>query len=182
MATTAKTSKPHLVEATGLEAPKFFPPAKVAPKPTPEPVVIEDNGEDEGVNVEADVTAQDEYEFSRKSATQVEDDVKELFKGTIVNHEVKIGEGDDVVERFINDFRLLPHQIQAREWMKKRESGSSHGGILADDMGSVFLPIVVVWEVELRPRLGKTIQTLVRIVEGKPHKRDVSKGDIPSTL
>ena len=108
--------------------------------------------------------------------------MKELFTGTVVNHEVEIKEGDDVVEKFAPDFRLLRHQIQAREWMKKRETGSSRGGILADDMGSVLFLLVVVLKVELHPRLGKTIQTLVRIVEGKPHKSDRSRGYIPSTL
>lgn len=137
--------------------------------------------EPEGINVEADVNAQDEYEYSGKSATQLEDDVKELFKGTAVNHEVKIKDGDEIVAGFIDGFSLLRHQIQAKEWMKERESKGSRGGILADDMGSVFLPVTVVLEVEFRPRLGKTIQTLVRIVEGKP-SRSGSADYIPSTL
>jgi SNF2 family DNA or RNA helicase len=75
--------------------------------------------------------------------------VKELFKGTAVNHEVEIKEGSDVVGKFIDGFRLLRHQIQAREWMKERETGNSRGGILADDMGSVIFPIFVFWGVEL---------------------------------
>lgn len=143
MATVTKTSEPRLAKTTDLDVSKFFPPTETAPKPTPQPVVIEDDDDEEGVNVEADITAQDEYEFSGKSATQVEDDVKELFKGTAVNHEVEIKEGSDVVDKFTNDFRLLPHQIQASQWMKERETGSSHGGILADDMGSVLLPVIV---------------------------------------
>ena len=124
-----------------LAAPKFFPPAKATPQPTLKPTVVKDDGE-ESVNVEADVNAQDEYEYSGKSATQVEDDVKDLFKGTVIDHQVEIKEGDDVVEKFTDDFRLLRHQIQARGWMKERETGSSHGGILADDMGSALLVIV----------------------------------------
>lgn len=31
--------------------------------------------------------------------------------------------------------RLMPHQVQGHEWMKKREEGAYAGGILADDMG-----------------------------------------------
>ncbi|KAF9645233.1 hypothetical protein BDM02DRAFT_3263042 [Thelephora ganbajun] len=165
VATTTKKYELHLGKATDLAAPKHFPPTKVIPQPAPKPVVIEDNDREEGVNVEADVNSQDEYDYSGKSATQIEDDVKELFKGTAVNYEVKIKEGDDIVENFAHDFKLLRHQIQAREWMRERETGNSRGGILADDMG-----------------LGKTIQTLVRIVEGKPHKSDRSRGYIPSTL
>lgn len=97
----------------------------------------------EEVNVDADVTGQDEDDFSRKTATQIEDDVKELFKGTIVNHEIERNEGDDILPQFISDFKLLPHQVQARKWMKERESGRSHGGILADDMGSVLSTFLV---------------------------------------
>ena len=134
-----------------LAAPKHSQP----PKPAPKPIVVEDDNGEEAVNVDADVTAQDEYEYSGKSATQVEDDVKELFKGTAVNHEVEIEEGDEVVEKFVDGFKLLRHQIQAREWMKQRETGSSRGGILADDMGSVLLPDVVVSMVELRPAWEK---------------------------
>ena len=126
--------EPSSVKVVDLAAPKFFPPAKTTLRPTPEPAVVEDDGE-QNVNVEADVNAQDEREYSGKSATQLEDDVKDLFKGTAVNHEVEIKEGDDVVEKFSDDFRLLRHQIQARVWMKERETGGSHGGILADDMG-----------------------------------------------
>ena len=124
-----------------LAAPKHFPP----PKPTPKPIVVEDNDGEEAVNVNADVTAQDDYEYSGKTATQVEDDVKELFKGTAVNHEVEIEEGSDVVEGFVGGFKLLRHQIQAREWMKQRETGKSRGGILADDMGSVLLLPLSFW-------------------------------------
>jgi len=174
---------PGLARATDLAAPVFFPPAaKAIPQPTSKPIVIEDYDGEEALNVEADVNPQDEFESSGKSATQIEDDVKGLFKGTTVNHEVEIKEGDDVVERFTNDFRLLRHQIQAREWMKQRETGGSRGGILADDMGLDFLLIIVISKAELRFRLGKTIQTLVRIVEGKPHKSDRIRGYIPSTL
>lgn len=134
MATTTKVLEPSSVKVVNLGAPKFFPPAKTTPRPAPEPTVVEDDGE-QNVNVEADVNAQDECEYSGKSATQLEDDVKDLFKGTAVNHEVEIKEGDDVVEKFSDGFRLLRHQIQARVWMKERETGGSHGGILADDMG-----------------------------------------------
>ena len=144
VAGTTKAPKPRPVETVDLTAPKFFPPTKPTPQQTSDPVVIEDDGEgEESVDVDVGVDAKDEYEYSGKSATQIEGDVKELFKGTVVNHEVEIEEGDDIVEKFADDFRLLRHQIQAREWMKGRESGSSRGGILADDMGSVLLVIVL---------------------------------------
>ena len=140
MATSAKISKPTLVKSLDQVTQKL----PSLPKPPPVPVVVEDDDGEEALNVEANVTAQDEHEYGGKSATQVEDDVKELFKGTVVNHEVEIKEGSDIVEKFAEGFRLLRHQIQAREWMKQRETGSSRGGILADDMGLVtFSPLLL---------------------------------------
>lgn len=35
---------------------------------------------------------------------------------------------------------------------------------------------------DTRPRLGKTIQTLTRIVDGRPHKSDKYAGYAASTL
>jgi len=134
VATSTKISKPTVAKPLDQRTSKL----PSLPKPTTVPVVVEGNDGEEALNVEANVTAQDEYEYGGKSATQVEDDVKELFKGTIVNHEVDIKEGSDVVEKFAEGFRLLRHQIQAREWMKARETGGSRGGILADDMGLVI--------------------------------------------
>ncbi|KAG8906365.1 hypothetical protein FRB99_007049 [Tulasnella sp. 403] len=53
------------------------------------------------------------------------------------------------VEGFAKGIVLLPHQVQGRVWMAERESGKKAGGILSD-MG-----------------LGKTIQTLARIMDYK---------------
>ena len=150
-----------------LAAPRFSPPTKATPQSVPEPAVIEDDGE-QSVDVEADVNAQDEYEYSGKSATQIEDDVKDLFKGTAVNHEVDIKEGGDVVAGFPDDFRLLRHQIQAREWMKQRETKESHGGILADDMGSVLLVIVLTWKTESVTDLVKLFRPLFALSKESP--------------
>ncbi|KAI0267408.1 SNF2 family N-terminal domain-containing protein [Gloeopeniophorella convolvens] len=70
-----------------------------------------------------------------------------------------------IVEGFREGMRLLPHQIIGRTWMAERESGKKLGGILADDMG-----------------LGKTIQTLTRIVDGRPRKSDIQDGWAAATL
>lgn len=70
-----------------------------------------------------------------------------------------------VVEGFREGIRLLPHQVIGRTWMAERETGKKHGGILADDMG-----------------LGKTIQTLTRIVDGRPRKSDAEEGWAATTL
>lgn len=132
---TVAAPGPDLGNVIGLTAPRFFPPHKVTSQSTSDPTAVEDDGKPEDINVEANVTAQDESEYTKKTATQVDDDLKELFKGAVVNHEVQRKEDDDVVPSFVDGFRLLPHQVQARKWMGERESKRSHGGILADDMG-----------------------------------------------
>lgn len=70
-----------------------------------------------------------------------------------------------VIEGFREGIRLLPHQVVGRDWMTERESSKNRGGILADDMG-----------------LGKTIQTLTRIVDGRPRKSDAEDGWAAATL
>ncbi|KAF9078547.1 SNF2 family N-terminal domain-containing protein [Rhodocollybia butyracea] len=81
--------------------------------------------------------------------------------------EVAVNADDAIVNGFKDEFRLLDHQIIGRNWMKGRENPGIKrmGGILADDMG-----------------LGKTIQTLTRIVEGRPRKSDKEDGWDPATL
>jgi hypothetical protein len=174
------------VPEPNLAAPRFFPPVKSTSQPAPKPAVVEDDGE-EDVNVEADVNAQDEYEYSGRSATQTEDDVKGLFKGTTVNHEVEIEEGDDIVEKFADDFRLLRHQIQARVWMRERETGGSHGGILADDMGSALLLVVVLTrkaefvldlEKPSRPSFASSRESLIRVIKIKAISRQHCKSHL----
>lgn len=140
-----------------MEAPKPSLPHKAIPKPTPDPIPA---GGNDDVNVEACVTAHDEYEYGGKTATQIEDDVKGLFKGATVNHEIERNEGDDIVPKFAEDFMLLPHQVQARRWMKERETGRSHGGILADDMGSVSLPTFLYGELNSVPGSVKPFKPL----------------------
>ncbi|KAG8736436.1 hypothetical protein FRC10_009318 [Ceratobasidium sp. 414] len=92
--------------------------------------------------------------------------LKELVEGAIGTADL---EGVDMKDATVNGFRdnitLMPHQIQGRAWMRERESGRKCGGILADDMG-----------------LGKTIQTLTRVVEGKPTDEDRDEGYTGGTL
>lgn len=141
MGATAKAPEPRPGNTKDVAAHKPSPPQKAISRPIPGSVVTSDDE----VNVEADVALYDEDEYSGKTATQIEDDVKELFKGATVDHEVERKEGDDIVPKFVKGFRLLPHQVQARKWMMERETGRSHGGILADDMGSVFFSAFLMW-------------------------------------
>ncbi|KAI0058318.1 hypothetical protein BV25DRAFT_1830155 [Artomyces pyxidatus] len=108
----------------------------------------------------------------RKTAAEAEKDLKDLlqqsFDGREEGEEGK-EEPIDMKEATVAGFRegiqLLPHQVVGRKWMAERESGKKLGGILADDMG-----------------LGKTIQTLNRIVDGRPRKSDRADGWAASTL
>ncbi|KAB5589431.1 SNF2 family DNA-dependent ATPase [Ceratobasidium theobromae] len=92
--------------------------------------------------------------------------LKELVEGAMGASEL---DGVDMKDATVKGFRegitLMPHQIQGRAWMRERETGKKCGGILADDMG-----------------LGKTIQTLTRVVEGKPTEEDHDAGYTGGTL
>jgi SNF2 family DNA or RNA helicase len=105
----------------------------IRPNPPPKPVVVDDESA-AAINIDALVNANDQWE-APKAASEVEKELKELFSGTPIDHQVDFSDEDVIVDGFNPDFRLLPHQVQARRWMKDREEGTKHGGILADDMG-----------------------------------------------
>ncbi|KAN0139248.1 SNF2 family N-terminal domain containing protein [Lactarius tabidus] len=107
----------------------------------------------------------------RKTSAETDKDLQDLLQQSFDGKEDGESANDDidmskaVVEGFREGIRLLPHQVIGRTWMAERESGKKHGGILADDMG-----------------LGKTIQTLTRIVDGRPRKSDAEDGWAATTL
>ncbi|TFK53181.1 hypothetical protein OE88DRAFT_1626853 [Heliocybe sulcata] len=102
----------------------------------------------------------------KKSAAEAEKDIRALCEDTLAQKDyVEVDMSLATVPGFKEGITLLPHQILGRTWMKEREQGKSRGGILADDMG-----------------LGKTIQTLTRIVEGRPTKADRKDGWAAPTL
>ncbi|KAI0037045.1 SNF2 family N-terminal domain-containing protein, partial [Vararia minispora EC-137] len=105
-----------------------------------------------------------------KTAAEAEKDLKEFFQQAFDGRDdgeesEPIDMSEAIIEGFRDGIKLLPHQIIGRKWMAEREKGKKRGGILADDMG-----------------LGKTIQTLTRIVEGRPKKADREDGWAASTL
>ncbi|CAA7266240.1 unnamed protein product [Cyclocybe aegerita] len=104
------------------------------------------------------------------SRDEAEKALRDLMGGGMnqeLDDTIEIDETEGIVEGFKEGTKLLPHQILGRAWMRDREDLTKKrtGGILADDMG-----------------LGKTIQTLTRIVEGKPRKTDKAEGWSGSTL
>ncbi|KAF8266996.1 P-loop containing nucleoside triphosphate hydrolase protein [Lactarius quietus] len=108
---------------------------------------------------------------TQKTSAETEKDLQDLLQQSFDGKEDEQSANDDidmskaVVEGFREGIRLLPHQVVGRTWMAEWESGKKHGGILADDMG-----------------LGKTIQTLTRIVDGRPRKSDIEEGWAATTL
>ncbi|KAF8497540.1 SNF2 family N-terminal domain-containing protein [Russula emetica] len=106
-----------------------------------------------------------------KTGVEAEKDLQDLLQQSFDGKEDGEGARNEVdmsqavVEGFSEGIRLLPHQVAGRVWMTQRESDKKCGGILADDMG-----------------LGKTIQTLTRIVEGRPRKSDADDGWAATTL
>ncbi|ODO05828.1 hypothetical protein I350_04889 [Cryptococcus amylolentus CBS 6273] len=114
----------------------------------------------------ASITADDMVRYNGDA----EKHMAELLSGAIGDGEDEMGddgiqEGDDKIEGFAKGMKLMPHQVRGVKWMRQRESGRKYGGILADDMG-----------------LGKTVQTLARIVEGKPTPAEKKAGYKGGTL
>lgn len=107
-------------------------------------------------------------EYGMMSSSDAEKALRDLMGGAMNDDvETEVDMDEAIVEGFQDGIALLPHQILGRTWMRDREdlTRKRTGGILADDMG-----------------LGKTIQTLTRIVEGRPHKSDKEDGWSATTL
>ncbi|THH19390.1 hypothetical protein EW146_g1739 [Bondarzewia mesenterica] len=106
----------------------------------------------------------------KKSTQEAEKDLKDFLQQSFDGRDDgqdgdEIDMSETIVEGFRDGITLLPHQVIGRRWMRERESAKKLGGILADDMG-----------------LGKTIQTLTRVVEGRPRRADKEDGWAAGTL
>lgn len=101
----------------------------------------EDDGKDEVLKMPQFVeTLQDQY----MRPAEAEQALKDLFAGAINDDsDVQLTPDDLIVDGLKGDFKLLPHQVLGRTWMKERENASAKrfGGILADDMGYVSFHI-----------------------------------------
>jgi len=118
----------------------------------------------------------------RVSAADAERHMQDLVQQSLNDTNEDIDMTMAKVKGFQDNFELLPHQIVGRSWMKDRETGKKFGGILADDMGYVEMPIVNFTCIDILPSLGKTIQTLTRIVDGRPKRADKEAGFAAATL
>ncbi|KAF7348601.1 DNA repair protein RAD5 [Mycena venus] len=102
------------------------------------------------------------------SPHEAEEALRDLFKGGTGNSSpFANNDADAIVSGFREGFRLLPHQVPSRTWMRDREDPTKKkaGGILADDMG-----------------MGKTVQATARVIDGPPSKRDREDGWAAATL
>ncbi|KAJ7074069.1 SNF2 family N-terminal domain-containing protein [Mycena amicta] len=136
----------------------------------PQPQPKEEHGNDDGdEHIVVPEFAPDPYGADTLTSKDAEQALRDLMSGSYNNDDdAQIDPEDAIVPGFKDGITLMPHQVQSRAWMSDREDPSAkrHGGILADDMG-----------------LGKTIQTLTRVVEGRPRKRDREDGwDAPTLI
>ncbi|KAJ7681794.1 SNF2 family N-terminal domain-containing protein [Mycena rosella] len=140
--------------------------------PEPEPYIHkpqqqqQDDGDE---NILVPEFAPDPYGHDMLSPAQAESALRDLMASdTNADSTTEIDMAEAIVPGFRDGIVLMPHQVLGRAWMRDREDVTKKraGGILADDMG-----------------LGKTIQTLTRIVEGRPRKRDKEDGwDAPTLV
>jgi hypothetical protein len=105
------------------------------PPPPIATLTAEDDRDGEVVNVP---DFRDDNTFM--SAGEAEKALRDLIGGGMnqeLDADVEIDMSQATVEGFKPEFRLLPHQVLGRAWMKDREDVSKkrNGGILADDMG-----------------------------------------------
>ncbi|GJJ11146.1 hypothetical protein Clacol_005377 [Clathrus columnatus] len=121
-------------------------------------------------NLEAIASLPVGYE-TRKTSAEADKELKELFSGVMEDGIKDVPPEEAIVEDFVDGIILKPHQVRARIWMKERESGKAAGGFLCDEMGPIS-----------RKRLGKTIQTVTRIVDNRPSREDRKVGWAKATL
>jgi hypothetical protein len=134
---------------------------------------------------DAPVTAEDDV----RHQGDADDHMRELLSGAIGDAEGDMGddavkEGEDVVDGFAKGVRLMPHQVRGVRWMRSRESGRKYGGILADVSGwsNVDIGHSPLTFTDQDMGLGKTVQTLARIVEGAPTAQERKAGFKGGTL
>lgn len=141
----------------------------------------DDYVEREVFDINVGATAED-YERHNGDA---DEHMRELLSGAIGDGEGEMGDdgmedGDDVIEGFAKGIRLMPHQVRGTKWMKGRESGRKYGGILADVICSFPFDHREADKQDMG--LGKTVQTLARIVDGKATAAEKKAGHKGGTL
>jgi hypothetical protein len=163
-----------------------IPPFKVNAFVPPPPIAILTSEDDRGGEVVNVPDFRDDNTYM--SAGEAEKALRELIGGGInqeLDADIEVDMSQATVEGFKPEFRLLPHQVLGRAWMKDREDVSKkrNGGILADDMGYFISNFTIFTILKFfYDSLGKTIQTLTRIVDGRARKSDKADGWSASTL
>ncbi|KAJ7286231.1 SNF2 family DNA-dependent ATPase [Mycena rebaudengoi] len=157
----------HTQSQLPFKKPAAPPMGMPVPQPYMHPKADAEDDDDEDILVPE--FAPDPYGADTMSTAQAESALRDLMASdSNADDTVAVDMADAVVPGFRENIRLMPHQVLGRQWMRDREDVTKKraGGILADDMG-----------------LGKTIQTLTRIVEGRPRKKDKEDGwDAPTLV
>lgn len=138
---------------------------------------------DEGEVFDIDAIPQSADDYARHIG-DADEHMRELLSGAVGEGEgdVEDGakEGDDVVDGFADAVRLMPHQVRGVKWMRGRESGQKKGGILADVCDLLYSACRADQSQDMG--LGKTVQTLARIVEGVATAAERKAGYTGGTL
>jgi hypothetical protein len=103
-------------------------PAWVQPKPIPKHV-----HDVEAFDLDVKLSAED----WTKHQGDADAHMRELLSAAVGEVDEDIKDGEDVVEGFADNIRLMPHQVRGVKWMRGRETGRKFGGILADVSSSI---------------------------------------------
>ncbi|KZW00364.1 hypothetical protein EXIGLDRAFT_761716 [Exidia glandulosa HHB12029] len=152
--------KPKNVERVPNAQQSTLPWNKPAPAPQPAATFFEEDDHAERFDTRVDNNIIETI----ASQADAQKAMVDLVQSNLADIEQDFDPEDAIVDGFQEGTKLLPHQVIGRKWMAEREQGKKFGGILADDMG-----------------LGKTIQTLTRIVEGRPSREEAREWS-PTTL
>ncbi|KAI0922976.1 hypothetical protein AcV5_009827 [Taiwanofungus camphoratus] len=150
-----------------------MPPAKPNPSIKAVPIHVPSNRDIQNAAVRPvqpnyetfDMSGLDNDYDPRLSDADAEKALRDLVTDVYAHGAHEVSTEDAIVEGFREGIKLLPHQVVSRRWMADRESGKKTGGILADDMG-----------------LGKTIQTITRIIDGRPSRKEKKSEFSATTL
>lgn len=124
-------------------------------------------------------------DYEKVSSSEADEHMRELLSGAVGDGEEEtegMEEGEDVVEGFAKGMKLMPHQVRGVKWMRQREKNKRYGGILADVSIEAERKSGGLTHFAQDMGLGKTVQTLARIVEGAATASEIKAGYKGGTL
>lgn len=122
---------PQVSSGVSLPRPVLLPTKKLVPGTSANPITTTGAAAaGEGEQFAIDMRVEHE---ARTTGDEAHKAMRDLLSGAVGAIDISgVDMNDAVVDGFDDGFRLMPHQIQGRAWMKERETGKKTGGILAD--------------------------------------------------